>query len=267
MDYLGAAPADVQATVGELRDGIAEALGPNLVGLYLTGSLSYGDFDVGSSDIDYLAVLHQSLTLADRFALIEVHHAVAKRHPRWRERIEGSYVTIDMLPSVDPPTQPRPYVNQGAFWNPDPQYGSEWLINRHVLQECSVPLVGPTFSSLVRPVEIELVRAASAKDLFTAWLSQIDDPAFLPDSHHEAYVTLTMCRILHRQFNEEVASKCAAAAWVRPRVPEHLGATIDSALTWQHGENLGRRDEVIEFIQFVASALHDSDNRDDWTRN
>lgn len=248
MAGLEHAPRDVQEMVAELQRGIVTTLGTHLVGLYLTGSLTYGGFDPGSSDVDYLAVLHQPLSANERSSLADLHAGIGARHPVWRERIEGSYVTTSMLPSVTPPPDPRSYVNQGAFWNPDPPYGSEWLINRYALQECGLPLVGPPFNDLVPPVDITAVRAASTADLLGEWLPQVDEPGFLPDSHHEAYVSLTMCRILHRQFNDEVVSKRGAAGWVRARVDPSWQSLIDDALNWQHGQVLDRRADVRAFV-------------------
>jgi hypothetical protein len=255
MSVLDTSSAEVRQMVAELQNDIGTALGPSLLGLYLTGSLTYGDFDVGSSDIDYLVVLQHPLTSNQRAALIDLHAALGRSHPDWRERIEGSYVTPDMLPSIDPPAIPRPYVNQGKFWEPDPPYGNEWLINRYVLQECGVPLIGPAFRDLTPPIGIEPVRVASARDLFEEWLPQVDDPDFLPDSHHEAYTTLTMCRIMHRQFNDEVVSKRGAALWVRSRVEPRWQSLIDAALAWQHGQELDLRADVCAFVSYTSDVV------------
>ncbi len=255
MDHLATAPPEVRAIVDELRRGITSALGTNLVGLYLTGSLTYGDFDPGSSDIDYLAVLRRPLAPPERDALADLHREIGEQYPAWRERIEGSYVTASMLLSVEPPAEPRPYVNGGTFWDPEPRYGNEWLINRYALQECGIALAGPAFSDLVPPVSVTDVRAASARDLVEEWLLQLDDPAFLPDSHHQAYVTLTMCRILHRHANDEVVSKRQAAVWARDRLEPRLQDLIDAALAWQHGDLLDHRDDVREFVALTGHLL------------
>lgn len=248
---------DVRDLIGKMADGVANVLGHNLVGLYLTGSLTYGDFHRGSSDIDYLAVLHVPIDIPQRQGLVDLHDALGIEFPTWRERIEGSYVTADLLPSISPPAAPRPYINQGAFWDPDPAYGREWLINRYALQESGMALRGPSFNTLVEPVSMAEVRAASAADLFEEWLPQINDPEFLPNSHLEAYVTLTMCRIFHRQFNAGVVSKRVAATWVRSRVEPAWRDLIDAALAWEHGQTLGRRDEVRTFIAHVGQVLRD----------
>jgi len=44
---------DVNQILHLLKTGLINILGKNLVGLYLTGSLTYGDFNRGSSDIDF----------------------------------------------------------------------------------------------------------------------------------------------------------------------------------------------------------------------
>jgi hypothetical protein len=246
---------EVRAIVFGLAERIPAILGDDLVALYLTGSLTYGDFDAGSSDIDYLAIMEREITPSERAALAILHDDLGHRYPEWRERIEGSYITRNMLAFTLPPPQGRPYVNMGAFWEPDPPYGNEWLINLYAIQETGIALFGPAARNLVPPVRIEDVREASRRDLVDERLPELDDPGFLPDSHHEAYVTLTLCRILHREFNDGIASKRVAAAWVRDTYGEPWCSLVACAEAWQHGETLDSRDEVIAFTRFVADQL------------
>jgi hypothetical protein len=244
---------DVNAILGLLGEGISHALGGNLIGLYLTGSLTYGDFDRGSSDIDYLAVAERPLAADERAALRALHSRIASRYPTWAERIEGSYVTREMLDSIEPPPQGRPYVNGGAFWDPDPRYGNEWLINLYALRERGVALLGPDPGEMFPPVAVEDVREASRRDLREEWMPKLADPAFFESSHHQAYVTLTICRILHRAQRDDVASKRRAAAWVRERYPEPwIVDLVERAERWQHGEELGEAGRVRDFIRFAA---------------
>ncbi len=250
-----AGEADVSVIVDGLSTGIPAILGGNLIALYLTGSLTYGDFDAGSSDIDYLAIMEREITPEERAALATLHTDLGLRHPVWRERIEGSYITRDMLACTLPPPRGRPYVNQGAFWDPDPPYGNEWLINLYAIQETGTALCGPNPGDLIPPVRIEDVREASRRDLTDERIPELNDPGFLPDSHHEAYVTLTLCRILHREFNDGIASKRVASAWVRETYGEPWRSLVARAEAWQHGQELDSRDDVIAFTRFVASEL------------
>jgi predicted nucleotidyltransferase len=43
---------DINKILSSMANSIQDILGKNLVGLYLFGSLSYGDFNPNSSDID-----------------------------------------------------------------------------------------------------------------------------------------------------------------------------------------------------------------------
>ena len=256
----GETPEDVRSILANLRDSIDRTFGKRLLALCLTGSLTYGDFDPGSSDIDYLAVLTEPVTDAERAQLIAAHAEIFDRYPVWRERIEGSFITRAMLASVLPPECGRPYVNGGRFWDPDPPYGNEWLINLYAIERAGIPLIGPRVPELIPPVRIEDVRAANRRDLFEERLPTIDDPAALPDGHHEAYVTLTLCRILHREYNDEEVSKRIAARWVIDRYGERWRPLIEAALAWQHGDEPGLRSEVIAFARFAGDALEETEN-------
>ena len=259
----GETPEDVRSILADLRDAIDRTFGKRLMALYLTESLTYGGFDSGSSDIDYLAVLTEPITDRDRSQLIAAHADIFDRHPVWRERIEGSFITRAMLDSVLPPECGRPYVNGGRFWDPDPPYGNEWLINLYAIERAGIPLIGPRVPELIPPVRIEDVRAANRRDLFEERLPTIDDPSALPDGHHEAYVTLTLCRTLHRELNDEVVSKRVAARWVIDRYGERWRPLIEAALAWQHGDEPGLRSEVIAFARFAGDALEETKRKVD----
>lgn len=246
---------DINDILIQLAKGLADIFGQRLGGFYLTGSLTYGDFNWGSSDIDYLAVLNESVSAEERRALATLHDAVGDRFPEWRERIEGSYVTRDMLPHVRPPEAGRPYVNQGAFWDPGPPYGNEWLLNLYVLRECGIALIGPEPADLIGRVTIDDVREASKRDLVEDWLPKADDPDALEDSHLQAYATLTLCRILHRAAHDGVASKRVASAWVKATYGKPWRSLVEKAEAWSHGEEMDSDAEVREFIRYTAREL------------
>lgn len=181
---------------------------------------------------------------------------VGERYPEWATRIEGSYITRDMLESVGPPEAPRPYVNGGAFWDPDPRYGNEWLVNLYAVRECGIALAGPEPNELIDPVKIEDVREASRRDLFEEWVPKLDDPAFFESSHHQAYATLTLCRILHRSENPDVVSKRVAADWVTSAYAERwITELVEKAERWQHGQELGQAGRVRDLVAFTRDRL------------
>lgn len=246
---------DVSDILVALSEGLEDILGDQLVGLYLTGSLTYGDFKRWSSDIDFLVILTNALSKEQRGRVKSMHDRIRESFPIRAERIEGSYIPKDWLQSAEPPETSRPYINGGKFWDPDPVYGNEWLLNLNVLYECGVALLGPDPKTLIGPVRIELVREASKKDLHEEWEPKLKDPSYLPHSHHQAYIILTMRRILHRAQNENVASKRTASAWVKKTYGMPWSSLIEKAENWQYGEEMNAHTEMLHFIGFVLKEV------------
>lgn len=249
---------DVNEVLAHLSDGLTELLGNQLVGLYLTGSLTYGDFDYGSSDIDFLAVLEKVFSERQLRDIQDMHDRIGERVPRWAKRLEGSYITKDMSTSTDRPEETRPYVNGGKMHHY--RYGNEWTINLAALYECSVAIDGPDPKSIFPKVTMDQVREASKKDFIEDWLPKLDDPdAFhkqnYESAHLKAYAVLTMCRILHRNKNDGVVSKRVASSWVKKTYGKPWSELVERAERWQHGQDMASDDQVKDFIRFTFSEL------------
>jgi len=243
---------DVNDLLTMLSKGLQDILRVQLIGVYLTGSLTYGDFDRGSSDIDLLIVLNNALSEVVREQVKNLHAQIAMKYPFWAKRIEASYITEDMMKYREPPEQPRPYINGGQMWDPDPPYGNEWLINLYVLYECGVVLYGPDPKTLIgHSIEIETLRKASQDDLHQDWEPLLKDPSPLEDPHFQAYAVMTLCRILYRAKNDDVTSKRVASTWVKKTYGERWSNLIIQAENWSHGDEMNATNEVLQFIEFV----------------
>jgi len=240
----------VQPILIYFAEGIKQLLGNKLIGVYLTGSLTYGGFDIGSSDIDFVIVLQNHLSQAEMAAIKLLHADIETRFPLWAQRIEGSYIVRDMLTEVLPPKAGRPYANDGHFWESAPD-GNEWLLNLYFLRTCGITLVGPAPQELIPEIDIELVRHASLRDLYEEWLPKMQNPEDLRDSHVQVYAVLTMCRVLHRMHCDDIVSKRGAATWVKRTYGEPWVSLIEQAEQWQYGQAMDKLPEVIEFIRFV----------------
>jgi len=249
---------DVNAVLTHLSTGLTELLGERLIGLYLTGSLTYGDFDPGSSDIDFLAVLENRVSDEQLQGITGLHERIGKADPRWAKRLEGSYITQDMIATKDRPDRARPYFNAGEIHQY--RYGNEWTINLHALQECGVALVGPLSQQIFPHVDIWDVRAASRQDLIEEWLPKLDDPdafhrAGYDSDHLRAYAVLTMCRILHRATHDSVVSKRVASKLVKQTYGEPWKNLVEQAENWRHTQTMASDQEVKDFIAFTAQEL------------
>ncbi|MDO8470884.1 MAG: DUF4111 domain-containing protein [bacterium] len=243
---------DVNDVLVTLTQGVHDILGDELVGLYLTGSLTYGDFNPESSDIDFLAIMSHTLSREKLEQIENMHTYIGENHTKWAKRIEGSYITKDMIEKAQPPqkpTTPRTYVNEGKVR--PAIYGNEWTINLHVLYEHGIALIGPDPRVLINPVSIDAVREASKRDLHEEWEPKLKDASWLQNSHYQAYVILTMCRILYRAKHDNVASKKVASTWAKNELGEPWSDLIQKAEQWHHGQEMNSADETAAFIRFV----------------
>jgi predicted nucleotidyltransferase len=74
---------DVNAILGLLLKNIKEILQDQFVGMYLYGSLSSGDFNPETSDVDFLVVTTDSLTQEAIAELEAMHHRIWKSGLTW----------------------------------------------------------------------------------------------------------------------------------------------------------------------------------------
>ncbi len=248
---------EVNALLSHVTGRLHLAFPESLAALYLTGSLSYGDFEPGSSDIDLLAVLQNHPNESDTSVLQDTFQEIGRKFPTWSERIECSIIPEEWLASPDTPHTPRPYFNGGTLRSCI--YGNEWLINLHALQECGIAIFGPPPRQLIAKVPIKRVVEASQLDLREEWLPKVNDakafhqPGYDP-AHLRAYAVLTMCRILYRSHHDGIASKRKAAHWVQRSFPA-WETLVGEALAWTHGSPCSSDKEVQAFIAFTAGSV------------
>lgn len=247
---------DVDETLHSLMTGMTHVLGDNLVGVYLTGSLSYGDFNPESSDIDLLVLLRKPAAQEKLEALKQMHLQMERNNKKWAKRVECSYVSLDMLQEILPPKTPRPYIGEGIFYFEAP-YGNEWIINQYLLYKHGIPLLGPDFKTLVKPINIEDVRAACIRDLFEEWQPKMMDPTYLENSHYQSYLILNLCRILYTVMCHSTATKKVSASWARNEFAPQWNTLIQTAESWSYGKEMNLKEETIAFIQFVVNKVRE----------
>src|SRR5215471_4240393 len=115
MNEITPYPA-INTVLNEWADGLKRLLGKKIVGLYLSGSLAYGDFAPGRSDIDLQAVVQNPLTEDELRSVEQLHKDVERRCPEWAGRIECSYVPLELMHELTPPGKPRPWWGFGTFY-------------------------------------------------------------------------------------------------------------------------------------------------------
>jgi predicted nucleotidyltransferase len=227
-----------------------EAIGQNLLGLYLFGSLAYGDFIPKRSDIDLMAVTKKPLSSIELEKIKQLHLNIEEKFPAWRDRVECSYLPKNLMNEKLPPKQTRPYFGNST-WYDRADYGNEWLINQYFLYHNSIVLVGPEYKSLmVAPPDLREVQKASIRDLFDEWEPKINDAHWLENSHYQSYLVLNLCRILYTMDNAKLGSKKVAAEWVKKTFNKWHGL-IEEAEAWEYSKEMKQQEKAIAFLRFV----------------
>jgi hypothetical protein len=247
---------DINALICDWMEGITIFLSGNIVGLYLSGSLTYGDFVPGRSDIDLQAVVQYPLNKHELEWVGYWHRNLNERYPAWHGRLECSYVPLELMAETRPPKTPRPWWGFDTLY-PDAPAGNEWIINNYLLSKYGITLTGPDFNTLIPPIDIQEVRKASARDLLTEWEPKIHDYGYLSNSHNLSYLVLNLCRILFTVLGGEPGSKKAAADWTKTTYPDwkHL---IEEADQWNYTKEMKRSDDVIAMIRFSIRIINET---------
>lgn len=231
-------------------------LGNQLVGMYLYGSLSSGDFDQESSDIDFLVVTTSTLSDKGIADLEAMHHRIWKSGLKWASKLEGSYIPKREIRRHDPRNGPCPTVNEGQFYLD--KRGSDWIIQRHVIREQGIILAGPDPRTLIDPVRPDDIRQAVKGVLQEWWLPMLEDPSWLKrhGGEYHAFAILTMCRALHALEHGTIVSKPTAARWAQKELGERWSEVIEQSLAVQAGdEHHDLYHESLEFIRFTLNTV------------
>ncbi len=248
--------SDINDLLSFWLEGVKTALGDKVIGAYLTGSLTYGDFVRRRSDIDLCVVVKQALSVTELESIKQLHVDTEQRFPFWAKRVECSYLPVSLIHEVLPPKTPRPWWGHGVFYAEAP-YGNEWLINQYFLFTTGVALAGPAFRTLVGGVDLQEVQKASARDLFQEWEPKIAyPPEYLSDPHIQSYVVLNLCRILYTVLKGVAGSKKVATKWVKAAYPQ-WSDLIEEADNWGHGKSMDRKHEVVDFIKFTIERVNE----------
>jgi len=248
--------SDVNEILDLLLVNAKEVLQDQFIGMYLYGSLSSGDFDPKSSDIDFLVVTTNILSDETVAELEKIHNLIWDTGLKWASKLEGSYIHKDLIRRHDSDGAPCPTVNEGKFYVD--KRGSDWIIQRHVIRECGVVLEGPDPKTLIDPVNADDIRGAVMGILQEWWFPMLDNPSWLRDkeSGDRAFAVITMCRVLHGLEYGTIVSKPKAIQWAREKLVSPWKQLIDKAVAVsQHEEMNVSLDEALGFIRFIMEKI------------
>ncbi len=247
--------ADINRLLQSLLSRMRHILQEKLAGLYLYGSLTTGDFDPESSDIDLLAALTSDVSDMEFDALRATHLDFARGNPVWDDRIDVQYLSVTALRTFRTQRSPIAVISTGEPFHMT-EAGADWLMNWYVVREKGMALYGPPAGALIGPITWEEY-AGCIRDYAVDWGDRLRD---VRNRKGQAYAILTMCRALHVLRTGEQASKRRAALWAQEELPPWSGL-IQSALAWreawreQQVDHAATRAETIRFVSFMRDQI------------
>lgn len=240
----------------------ADETAPGLVeGLYLHGSLGFGEWVAGRSDVDYVAVLAERPDGATVTVLREVHARVAETFPV--PPYDGFHLTWadlasppDEVPDL-PCTQAGRFVEQGRLdVNP---------VTWHELARHGVGIRGPRLDDVRIWTDQHALRVYTHGNLATYWAEQaalvrrFPDDASRPDI--VSWLVLGAPRLHHLLATNRLTSKNAAGRYAVEAFGERWRPLVAEALAHRStGELLGAvppdrlAGQVADFADLVVAS-------------
>jgi hypothetical protein len=230
---------------------IQAVLGQQFIGFYLYGSLSLGDFDPSSSDIDFIIVTTEKLSEEVLAQVRDMHAAIASSGHPYAHRLKGSYIPREALRRYDPNNAHHPTI--GTDWPFQiGQHDSNWVIEYSIVREHGIVVWGPPPHTLIDAISSQNLREAVCHQLRHVWQSRIDDRAWLRPQNYQAFAILTLCRALYTLHHAIPVSKPQAAAWAQEVYPQWR-PSIERALAWR-----AQHEEGDMAVQATISFLHEA---------
>ena len=247
--------SDVNEILNLLLTSVEKILGDQFVGMYLYGSLSSGDFNPETSDVDFLVVTSEALSQNKISDLEAMHQRIWASGLKRAERLEGAYIAQPDIRRHVPDNVPSPTINEGRFYMD--RHGSDWIIQRHVVREYGIVLAGPGPKSLIDFVSPDDIRNAVLGILNEWWFPMLEDPAWLQkhESNYHGYTVITMCRAIHALKHGTVASKPVALQWAKGELGARWQPLIEQAVASQYGIHSDFLNETLEFMRFIKEYI------------
>jgi hypothetical protein len=249
--------ADVNEVLRELLVQVQTILRSHFVGMYLSGSVALGDFNPHSSDIDLVIVTDAPLSDDLFAALQEMHARFAAGGSPWAAKLEVVYVPESALRGDTLPGTRYPVLEKCRGLVMDP-LESGWSVQCYTLREHGLAVAGPEPGTLMGSVDPNRMRRAGSA-IAGMWLEEARaDPswlAWLRWRENQAFVVLTLCRLLYTLETGAVASKPAAARWAQQGEGQCWAGLIERALAGQRDSTQipeSKGDETVAFIHHTV---------------
>jgi hypothetical protein len=253
-------PHDVKQVTGMFLDLADEALPGFVEGLYLHGSLGFGEWYSGRSDVDFVAVVASRPTPATVRGLRDVHARVGETFPQ--PPYDGFHVTWADLAAAPQDCPDVPCI-LGGQWRDEGRFDVN-PVTWHELAWHGVHLRGPQLADVDVWTDTRALQQFSHANLAGYWAGELAELRRFPDEGARpdiaAWLVLGVPRLHHVLATGRLTSKDGAGRYAVEMFGERWRPVVTEALAYRavgepaglyDGEPHGLATDVIEFTQLV----------------
>ena len=220
---------DLSPVLAGIKEGLISVLGENLVGIYVHGSIAFGCYTQGISDVDYVAVVKNPLSLSQKEKIIaqtlELESLVLPK---------GIEMHVLGLEDCKNFIHPCPFMlhYSSAYRREAAQTLTEYCQRMNgtdpdlaahltVINSVGTCLYGPPVSEVFSPVPSDDYLDSILFDVANAETEILSSTV---------YVTLNLCRVMAYVRDGLILSKRDGGKWGLTNLPAKYGGLIRSAL-------------------------------------
>ncbi len=250
---------ELNQVLSDLVSRMQKILDNDFVGAYLQGSFAVGGFDL-HSDVDFIVVINNELSLAQIDALQEMHDQIYQLDSKWAQHLEGSYFQKEILRHHSKRGIKLWYLDNGARSLIKSDHCNTVLV-RWVVREKGVTLAGPSPSTLVDPISTKLLRVDIFETIINWGQEILNDPARFDNCFYQSFITLSYCRMLHDLHTGYAGSKREGAEWAKSTLDPLCVGLIDGS--WAGRPNPARQvqqpadaqefENTLKFVEYVMN--------------
>lgn len=246
-------------TFGSLLD---EQLPGRVEGVYLHGSLGFGEWYDGRSDVDFVAVWSRRPDERELRGLEALHEQLGEVFPR--PAFDGFHCTWDDL-ARSPYLCPDVPCTLGGVWEPEGRVDVN-PVTWHELARHGVTVSGPALGELPIWTDDDALRAFTLENLETYWVPEVEAlrrfPAEAARQEVVAWHVLGVARLHHLLATGELTSKSGAGRHALDTFGGRWRLLLAEAMSYRAtGERVGALDPeqlAADTIAFCDLVIADS---------
>lgn len=239
---------------------------PGIVnGIYLYGSLVMHDFQLGSSDIDFITVVNRRLTDGEITALDEIHGRIREYFSK--PPMNGIYVQVQDIGGLDEDIEPIPYYFDGTMHKAG--YFEINPVTWFELKEHGVAVFGPEVSTLDLSIDFSLITEYIKDNINSYWNNWVGRARSSLDCYSEGsffseemveWGVLGVTRQYYTLKEKDVTSKSKAGEYALLNVSNQWKKIIREALRIREGVRtssyispIKRRNDTLSYMDFIIA--------------